>query len=152
MLRASCLGLVLASGWVGLPLDKVQAQTPHVPHSPQWFSGTYLDPAIARQDILPHAIVSRIPEHRQVYNRPKYYPGKIAHAIEPSSQEAWGWYVNRVNGNYRKHAGRCVATYYYPKPWEVLNTAPRPDTRRLEGLIPSEDVPPVIEAELPELR
>lgn len=89
-------------------------------------AGSYLDPAIQRPNILPYHILRSIPEHRQVYNRPRYFGGKIAHIIEPTSQEAMSWETNYNNGNYRNHAGRYVPLYLYPKPWEVLNTRSRP--------------------------
>ena len=89
-------------------------------------AGTYLDPAIQRPNILPYHILRSIPEHRQVYNRPTYFGGKIANIIEPTSQEAMSWETNYKNGNYRNHAGRCVPLYMYPKPWEVINTRSRP--------------------------
>jgi hypothetical protein len=103
--------------------SSVQAQTKR---SPSWFAGTYLDPAIQRPDIFPHYLTQSLPEHRQVYNRPRYITGKIAHVIEPSSQEAMAWETNYCNGNYRNHAGRYMPLYMYPKPWEAINTRARP--------------------------
>lgn len=94
------------------------------PH--QWFAGTYLDPAIQRPDLFPHTITRSIPEHRQVYNRPRNLTGWIAYKIEPSSQEAMAWQTNHCNGNYQNNAGAYVPMYCYPKPWESLNTRGRP--------------------------
>jgi len=93
-----------------------------------WLSGTYLDPALQRKDLLSHQIWNSIPEYRQVYNRPRYVTGFIASKIEPSSQEAMSWRTNYCNGNYANHRGPSVPYYYYPKPWESLNTSSRPDT------------------------
>ena len=91
-------------------------------------SGTYLDPAQQRQDLLPHTLWNAIPEYRQVYNRPRYVSGYLANKIEPSSQEAMAWRTNYCNGNYANHSGPYVPHYYYPKPWEALNTRARADT------------------------
>ena len=98
----------------------------HAATKHNWFEGTYLDPAIQRPDFFPHAISKSIPEYRQEYNRPRYWPGWIAYKIEPSSQEAMAWQTNYCNGNYKNRSGAFVPTYYYPKPWESLNTQPRP--------------------------
>ncbi|MCU0719022.1 MAG: hypothetical protein MUC83_04910, partial [Pirellula sp.] len=56
-----------------------------------FLSGTYLDPAKQREDILPYPIIKAWPEYRYTYNRPRYVTGHIAHIIEPSSQEAMAW-------------------------------------------------------------
>jgi len=91
-----------------------------------WFAGTYLDPAIQRPDFFSHTFTRSIPEYRQEYNRPRYWPGWVAYKIEPSSQESMAWQTNYCNGNYQNRAGAFVPTYYYPKPWESLNTQSRP--------------------------
>ncbi len=96
-----------------------------------WLSGTYLDPALQRQDIFSHHIWNSIPEYRNVYNRPRYVPGYLAYKIEPSSQEAMAWQTNYCNGNYANHSGPYVPYYYYPKPWEALKTASLPDFQKL---------------------
>ena len=92
-----------------------------------WLSGTYLDPALQRQDLFSHNLWNAYPEYRQVYNRPRYVSGYLAYKIEPSSQEAMAWQTNYCNGNYANHRGPSVPHYYYPKPWESLKTAARPD-------------------------
>ena len=51
----------------------------------------------------------------------------IDHVIEPTSQDAMAWKSSVNAGHYQNHAGRCVPLYYYPKPWEALNTRARPD-------------------------
>lgn len=96
-------------------------------HAGNWLSGTYLDPALQRPDLFPRVTHNQIPEHRAVYNRPRFVPGYIAYKIEPSSQEAMAWQTNYCNGNYANHAGPYVPHYYYLKPWEALNTRARPD-------------------------
>ncbi len=119
----------------------------------QILSGTYLDPAMQRADILPHVFRFKFDEYRQVYNRPRYLTGKMAHKFEPSSQEAMAWETNHAMGNYRKHAGAYVPMYWYPKPWEILNTRARPDNSTMaELVIPSESSGPVMEAVTPDLR
>lgn len=92
-----------------------------------FLSGTYLDPAQQRKDILQHRLWNAWPEYRLTHNRPRYLGGHIAAIVEPTSQEAMAWKINKENGNYKNHAGRWVPTYYYPKPWETLNTRARPD-------------------------
>lgn len=121
-----CMSSVLAGGMMagGVLENPVLADGPH-----DFLSGTYLDPAMQRPDFLPHTITSKIPEHRQVYNRPRYIPGWLAYKIEPSSQEAMAWQTNYCNGNYRNHAGAYIPVYNYPKPWEAMNTRARPDTK-----------------------
>ena len=93
-------------------------------------SGTYLDPALQRQDIFSHHIWNSLPEYRQVYNRPRFLSGYLAYKIEPSSQEAMAWQTNYCNGNYANHSGPHVPLYYYPKPWEALKTTARPDYQK----------------------
>ncbi|XZE44300.1 hypothetical protein SH467x_003901 [Pirellulaceae bacterium SH467] len=92
-----------------------------------FLSGTYLDPAMQRKDIFSHRVWNAWPEYRATYNRPRYVGGHIAHIVEPTSQEAMAWKINKENGNYANHCGRYVPLYYYPKPWEALNTRARPD-------------------------
>jgi len=119
--RSACMSSVLATGVL---TSGVLAGGPH-----DFLSGTYLDPAMQRRDFFPHTITSKIPEYRQVYNRPRYIPGLMAYKVEPSSQEAMAWQTNYCNGNYRNHAGAYVPEYNYPKPWEAMNTRARPDTK-----------------------
>lgn len=95
-----------------------------------WLSGTYLDPALQRQDLFSHKIWNSIPEYRAVYNRPRYVSGYLAYKIEPSSQEAMAWQTNYCNGNYANHRGPYVPQYNYPKPWESLKTVARPDFQK----------------------
>lgn len=83
-----------------------------------------------RPDILPHPFYYAHTEYRRAYNRPRFVPGWIAAQIEPTSQEAMVWYENLQRGRYDgKHCPPLYKTYYYPKPWEVLQTGPRPDYR-----------------------
>jgi len=81
-----------------------------------------------RPDILPHPFYNAHTEYRRAYNRPRFLTGWLAAQIEPTSQEAMVWYENLQDGNYdRKHTPPVYKRYYYPKPWEVLQTGPRPD-------------------------
>ena len=102
-----------------------------------FLSGTYLDPAKQRKDILSYPIIKAWPEYRYSYNRPRYVGGYIAHIIEPTSQEAMSWKSSVNAGHYRNHAGRCVPLYYYPKPWEAINTMARPDFAKQDDLGPA---------------
>lgn len=81
-----------------------------------------------RPDILPHPFYYAHTEYRRAYNRPRYTTGWIAEKISPTSQEAMVWQENVQAGRYAgKHCPPVYKTYYYPKPWEVLQTGPRPD-------------------------
>lgn len=81
-----------------------------------------------RPDILPYWLHDWRTEYRRAYNRPRYVGGWIAHAIEPSSQEAMVWCEAKQLGLYRHpHAPPLCKQYYAPKSWERLETGPRPD-------------------------
>jgi len=82
-----------------------------------------------RPDILPYWLVDcSIGEYRRAYNRPRYVAGKLAHTFEPSSQEAMVWCEAKRAGLYAKpHMPPMCKRYYFPKPWEILDTGPRPD-------------------------
>jgi hypothetical protein len=90
-----------------------------------------------RPDILPYSWHNSIPEYRRVYNRPRFWGGWIAQQIAPSSQEAMVWSENLRAGAYdTKHAPPRYKRYYYPKPWEVLQTGARPDFAQSNGAKP----------------
>jgi hypothetical protein len=81
-----------------------------------------------RPDILPYWLTDGHDEYRKIYNRPRYHGGWVAHLIEPSSQEAMVWCEAYQSGLYDKpHTGKQLKRYYGPKPWEILQTGPRPD-------------------------
>ncbi len=87
-----------------------------------------------RPDILPHPIYYATTEYRRAYNRPRFSSGWIADKIAPTSQEALVWRENLQEGRYDgKDCPAVYKTYYYPKPWEVLQTGPRPDTTRAQS-------------------
>lgn len=65
------------------------------------------------------------PSYRRTYNRPSYLGGKIAYWIAPSSQEAMAWQNAYLAGAYRNHAPRLERHYFFPKPWEALQTGAR---------------------------
>lgn len=88
----------------------------------------HYDPRDPRPDILPHPFYYAHTEYRRAYNRPRDISGWIADKIAPTSQEAMVWAENVHAGNYdRKHMPPMYKRYCYPKPWEVLQTGPRPD-------------------------
>ena len=81
-----------------------------------------------RPDILPHPFYYAHTEYRRAYNRPRYVTGWIADKISVTSQEAMVWQENVAEGRYAgKHCPPVYKTYYYRKPWEALQTGPRPD-------------------------
>jgi hypothetical protein len=81
-----------------------------------------------RPDILPYWLHDWHQDYRSVYNRPRYWPGRIAHTIEPTSQEAMVWCEANQMGLYNgRNCPPAFKQYYYPKPWEILQTGPRPD-------------------------
>jgi hypothetical protein len=81
-----------------------------------------------RPDILPRPFYENHTEYRAQYNRPRYIGGWIAYNVSRTSQEAMSWKENYCAGNYDEHhMPPMYKTYYYPKPWEVLQTGARPD-------------------------
>lgn len=67
------------------------------------------------------------PDYRRVYNRPRYWYGKMAYLIAPSSQEAIAWHRADHTGAYegiKKHQ-RLEQHYWYPKPWQALKIGAR---------------------------
>lgn len=81
-----------------------------------------------RPDILPRPFYDNHTEYRAQYNRPRFYTGWLAYEVSRTSQEAMVWQENYCAGNYdRHHMPPICKTYYYPKPWEVLNVRARPD-------------------------
>lgn len=81
-----------------------------------------------RPDILPYWLTSWHTEYRRQYNRPTYIGGKIAHCIEPTSQEAMVWCEANQMGLYNgKNCPPMYKQYYYPKPWELIPMGPRPE-------------------------
>lgn len=90
-----------------------------------------------RPDILPRPFYYAHTEYRRAYNRPRYTTGWIADKIAPTSQEALVWQENVQAGRYNgKHCPPVYKTYYYPKPWEALQTGPRPDFAKLASQTP----------------
>jgi hypothetical protein len=81
-----------------------------------------------RPDILPRPFYENHTEYRARYNRPTFLGGWVAYNISRTSQEAMSWQENYCAGNYdQHHMPPMYKTYYYPKPWEVLQTGARPD-------------------------
>lgn len=81
-----------------------------------------------RPNILPDWIYNHRVPYRLQYNRPPYHMGKsLYYVISPTSQEALSWKENLDECRYEGHNCPPVyKSYYYPKPWEILNTGPRP--------------------------
>jgi hypothetical protein len=83
-----------------------------------------------RPDILPYWISNFHLDYRRLYNRPTYVGGKIAHLIEPSSQEAMVWAEAKQLGLYQPHHQPPLCRKYYaPKPWQRLAIGARPDSK-----------------------
>ena len=102
-----------------------------------------------RPDILPHPFYYATTEYRRAYNRPRYSTGWIADKIAPTSQEALVWRENLQEGRYDgKDCPPIYKTYYYPKPWEALQTGARPDTTKTKSSS-SRQPPARAEAEQP---
>jgi hypothetical protein len=81
-----------------------------------------------RPDIAPYWLHDWYQGYRRVYNRPRYLSGKIAHVIEPVSQEAMVWQEAKEMGLYNgKNCPPVYKRYNYPRPWEILQTGPRAD-------------------------
>lgn len=81
-----------------------------------------------RPNILPNWIFTHRVPYRLQYNRPPYHSGKlVANLLSPSSQEAMAYCENLAIGKYNgKDCPPLVKGFFYPKPWEVLNTSARP--------------------------
>jgi hypothetical protein len=74
-------------------------------------------------------------------NRPRYFGGMIAAAIEPTSLEAMSWKEHHAAGSYRNHVPGYVKQYNFPKPWDVLPIDARPRVAANESAPPSEAMP-----------
>ncbi|MEM7479336.1 MAG: hypothetical protein AAF483_30500 [Planctomycetota bacterium] len=84
-----------------------------------------------RPDILPYWIHAFPNEYRRTYNRPRFWPGYLASKIAPSSQEAMVWEENLRAGRYaERNSPARYKRYFAPKPWEVLQIGPRPDSKK----------------------
>ncbi len=90
-----------------------------------------------RPDILPYWLTDWHTDYRQQYNRPRYVSGRMAHIIEPTSQEAMVWCEAKQMGLYDtcKHPP-VYKSYMHPKPWETLPLGPRPDFKKPNPLQP----------------
>lgn len=90
-----------------------------------------------RPDILPYWLHDWYQDYRSLYNRPRYLPGKIAHMIEPSSQEAMVWHESKQMGLYQgKNCPPAYKRYFYARPWQILQTGPRSDFTKPNQLGP----------------
>lgn len=104
-----------------------------------------------RPNILPNWIYNHHVPYRLRYNRPTYHGGKIAYHISPTSQEAMAWEENLDRGRYDGfHCPPMYKRYFYPKPWEALNTGPRATYATKPGAF--EQVPVQPEGVVPRLE
>ncbi len=112
------LGILVVTAFLSAT---VSAQTYWPPEHMPYYNG-----ANPRPDLIPRGLYNAWVPYRKAYNRPSYLGGFAAHVIEPTSQEAMSWKENHENGYYKTHCPTPIKHYYYPKPWEVLNTGARP--------------------------
>ena len=114
------LGAVSAANLLGLH-SHVAAAPPERP--------TFNQTADPRPNILPNSLYNHHVPYRLQYNRPTYHVGKaLYYVVSPTSQEALVWKENLDECRYEGHNCPPVyKSYFYPKPWEILNTGPRPN-------------------------
>ena len=104
----------------------------------------YFDPANPRPDFFRFPVYNAWVPYRTAYNRPTKIGGHVAAIIEPTSQEAMAWKIAKANGDYKSKRPGYIPTFFYPKPWEALQTevklGDRQDSQTNSGLA---TVPPV---------
>ncbi len=62
----------------------------------------------------------------------------LYYVVSPTSQEALVWKENLDAGRYDGHnCPPMYKSYMYPKPWEILNTGPRPNYASGTGAMPA---------------
>ena len=82
-------------------------------------------PVRSRVDVI-GPVGNRLPmSYRRRYNRPTNFGGRIAYKIAPTSQEAMAWHSATHRGDYKGKKSRVVETYYYAKPYDVLQMGTR---------------------------
>lgn len=122
----ACCSLLLTLGGISSVVSAGERPT---------FNKDTCDP---RPDILPYWLTSWHTDYRQRYNRPRYIGGKLAYYIEPTSQEAMVWCEANNMGLYKTcNHPPVYKQYNSPKPWEILQTGPRPDFAKAQGNSPS---------------
>lgn len=103
-----------------------------------------------RPDILVHPIYDAYVPYRKQMNRPRYMTGWLSSKFNPTSQEALVWQDNLSAGRYaNKDCPPMYRRYFAPKPWEVLTTGARPDTRKPTRQLPAMSAP---DSPLPEIQ
>ncbi|MCC6508728.1 MAG: hypothetical protein IT423_06455 [Pirellulaceae bacterium] len=109
---------------------------------------TFNHTADPRPNILPNWMFTHHVPYRLTYNRPTYHVGKALYYVgSPTSQEAMAWKENLDAGRYNGHnCPPLVKRYFYPKPWEVMNTGPRPDYANVSGVSSPAANTPVVPA------
>jgi len=85
----------------------------------------HFNPADPRPDFFDWPLYKAWTPYRKTFNRPTYVGGHIAAVIEPTSQEAMAWKIANDKGDYKCNRPGYIPTYYYPKPWEALETEAR---------------------------
>ena len=117
--------LSLGASFVAIQFQLISATAHAAPPERPTFNHT-ADP---RPNILPDELYNHHEPYRLRYNRPTYHVGKaMYYVLSPTSQEAMVWKENLDECRYEGHNCPPVyKTYYYPKPWEILNTGPRPN-------------------------
>ena len=85
----------------------------------------HFNPADPRPDFFRWPLYNAWVPYRKAYNRPTYVGGHVAAVIEPTSQEAMAWRIAKDKGDYKCNRPGYIPTYYYPKPWEALETEAR---------------------------
>ena len=83
------------------------------------------------------------PSYRRQFNRPRNVSGKISYYIAPSSLEAMSWHAATHRNAYKDHKPRTVMHYFYPKPWQAMQTGPRPN---ILGMSDVDQVPSALPA------
>jgi hypothetical protein len=79
-----------------------------------------------RADLWGWPLIKAWVPYRAQMNRPRYFGGMMAAAIEPTSLEAMSWKEHHAAGSYRNHVPGYVKQYNFPKPWDVLPIDARP--------------------------
>ena len=135
---AVCLGGWLTTIGSTAPTSTLFAAPPERP--------TFNNTADPRPNILPDWVYNHREPYRLRYNRPPYHAGKaLYYVISPTSQEALSWKENLDEGRYNgKDCPPVYKSYMYPKPWEVLNTGPRPTFASMDKPVPVQLAPATV--------
>ena len=127
--RRFFLRATLAVVAIGAAVTLVHGGDPHSGYLPFYHERpTHNETCDPRPNILRDELYNHHVPYRRTYNRPRNSVGYLVHIIEPTSQEAMVWWENMCAGNYKtKNAPPMCKRYWYPKPWEAMDTGPRLD-------------------------